>query len=800
MPSMPKLHVGFMAKATGAMFVLLAASTSAAVLEETYGSQIAAKLLASANPQLQIRAVLQQQRNSSLSQAASVAALRQETKLMLSHLHLEAAIDSNPSSVDAITGTLNDMIASTRWDLEQKVLECRSQPETIKAAALSATQDVQGFAAEIGHLRARMLQAADESPENTWWFRELKTQVRLGRRACEKEQISFDSKAAALREENKLIQAIGEAVRGLCENPALLQYNDRGGATNLLKRTGHQRTGKPRALSVQRAHAGRVRLWAALSRSRPRHAGSRRAGRHKASHRSLPLHSLLRRLTGRRGSRVSTDFCARVRDAAAELAGELADKEARLKADVFASQRACKNEEGFAHNQMVSASHRLADLSHQMAQANSELGGLTAHSRQRDSERQKLNEKALSVASHCRQEVDRILHGKLCGLQRLRDGLWLLAGRNTLPVDCEVAEWVEEACTASCDGGEQTSTREVLLPASNGAGCPPLKMSRPCGQAKCPRNCVISMWSGWSACSSDCDGGLQERTRGVITKARGGGDPCPRLVDLRSCNTRACSRDCVLGAWAEWSLCSQACGGGTLRSRRRVQLGAAGDGTCPAEDSDARLRLAPCNAHACPAGAAVTCQGAPLDVVLLLDASGSMGEAGFGYLRSLAAELVNRYAAGVATARIGAVTFARWAQVVSPLERDAPTLQARLSSGLAWAQGASMLSRGLLSAGQVLSGNSVAVAAPTVVVLTDGHLADPFLAGQVATRIRAQGTRLLFVLVNPGYKERNLIKRLASSPLRENLIEVPSMQDLGQNVSEVAGSILVRTCSTVQST
>jgi hypothetical protein len=54
-----------------------------------------------------------------------------------------------------------------------------------------------------------------------------------------------------------------------------------------------------------------------------------------------------------------------------------------------------------------------------------------------------------------------------------------------------------------------------------------------------PVDCVVSEWSDWSACS----GGIQTRTRTIITPASGGGIPCPVLEETRTCETPV---DCVV--------------------------------------------------------------------------------------------------------------------------------------------------------------------------------------------------------------------------------------------------------------
>ena len=56
------------------------------------------------------------------------------------------------------------------------------------------------------------------------------------------------------------------------------------------------------------------------------------------------------------------------------------------------------------------------------------------------------------------------------------------------------------------------------------------------------RNCVVSSWSSWGACSQPCGtGAVQVRTRTVTANSSCGGSPCPVLEKTRSCNQGKCA-------------------------------------------------------------------------------------------------------------------------------------------------------------------------------------------------------------------------------------------------------------------
>ncbi|NXN47599.1 THS7B protein, partial [Rhinoptilus africanus] len=56
----------------------------------------------------------------------------------------------------------------------------------------------------------------------------------------------------------------------------------------------------------------------------------------------------------------------------------------------------------------------------------------------------------------------------------------------------------------------------------------------------CPRDCVVSEFSGWSQCGTGCAKSLQHRTRAVIAPPLYGGAPCPNLTESRACGVPTC--------------------------------------------------------------------------------------------------------------------------------------------------------------------------------------------------------------------------------------------------------------------
>jgi len=110
-----------------------------------------------------------------------------------------------------------------------------------------------------------------------------------------------------------------------------------------------------------------------------------------------------------------------------------------------------------------------------------------------------------------------------------------------------------------------------------------------------------------------------------------GGKPCGETSETKACNNEACEKDCVLASWTKWGVCSKDCDGGTRKREKFVAEVATGAGTCADEWSDQRLQYKKCNMHRCMTKSLdlpMSCN-ASLDIVLLIDGSGSLGKQGW---------------------------------------------------------------------------------------------------------------------------------------------------------------------------
>ena len=118
--------------------------------------------------------------------------------------------------------------------------------------------------------------------------------------------------------------------------------------------------------------------------------------------------------------------------------------------------------------------------------------------------------------------------------------------KSSKKVDCVLNEWSEwGTCSVECGGGTHTRRRTIISPASGGVCTDNLLETKPCNTDQCTItvdnfNCILSDWSDWSQCSSECNGGEQTRIRDVINPAVGNGTCSPYLHEVRSCNIGGC--------------------------------------------------------------------------------------------------------------------------------------------------------------------------------------------------------------------------------------------------------------------
>merc|ERR1740115_709782 len=274
------------------------------------------------------------------------------------------------------------------------------------------------------------------------------------------------------------------------------------------------------------------------------------------------------------------------------------------------------------------------------------------------------------------ERVKWIMFQDMCALIVVRNAVLATSGDcpGNQIVDCDIDNWVGKQCTVPCDdacpaipdatevyecGGWQEIYRKVVVapPDECGLRCPDLSRTKKCNQKKCPVDCVMSEWSGWSKCTADCEGGVKSKTRSILTKPKNGGLSCNTNEETEACNTMSCDRDCTLAPWTPYTPCSVACGGGMQSRAKHVLIPTRGFGRCPKETARRRFRERQCNQQDCVGDEICV---ANQDLIIAIDSSGSVREDGFNILKNYVLELITKYEAtyfGASAMQVGVVEF-----------------------------------------------------------------------------------------------------------------------------------------------
>jgi len=415
-----------------------------------------------------------------------------------------------------------------------------------------------------------------------------------------------------------------------------------------------------------------------------------------------------------------------------------------------------------------------------------------------------LNSEVKTQMTACRDEYTK-LEGEMCALKKIRGELYKMKGdgKDAYFEDCVMGPWVPEECSKKCGGGSQNLTRAVANPPDRGANCTPARLVRSCNNQACPVDCVQEPWSGWSKCSAECGGGVEQRVRRTQTPMKYGGKSCGDTKQEIECNTQACDVDCELSAWTAWSSCSKDCGGGTRKRTRFVVKAATGAGKCANRWAPDRLEYTECNKNRCmPAinHTTLACLNTEIDTVLLIDGSGSVGQRGWDAEIALSKKFVEAFQGSdsAVSAQMSVIvysgprTWSTWRKcfarrtskearkkacninTVTHFTKDLADVQKKIAA-LKWPKGGTLTSKALKTAENELMLGRAGLK-PNVVVLTDGKPMSKRWTG-IASRSIRKKARLLWVPITRNAPLRD-IKKWATRKWEENVFPVRTFRDL----------------------
>jgi len=346
-----------------------------------------------------------------------------------------------------------------------------------------------------------------------------------------------------------------------------------------------------------------------------------------------------------------------------------------------------------------------------------------------------------------------------------------------------------------------------------------------CNDHPCPVDCVLGEWSPWSECGANCGGGVKERARNIEMQPAHGGAVCEATEDEVACHMEACNQDCKLSEWTEWSGCSKHCGGGTQKRIKTIDKPKVGTGECwDPEDEETRLQFKPCNERSCDAmlsseGKTLwTCQSA-VDVMVLMDSSGSLGYYGWYIEKQATGAFLKQLDGGMGNAMVGVEAFSgpsdwdTYSKCTGGAEEDfdmaveckvktlshmtmdigsvIPTALGEPQSG-----GSTLTSVALGVAEQELS-YSRENATSVVVVLTDGKPISQDKTKEAAKRLQ-EHAKVFWVPIGID-APLDLVEELASKPKKEHIIPVPDYWQLffKEGFNKFVNDVILSVCPQV---
>jgi hypothetical protein len=294
------------------------------------------------------------------------------------------------------------------------------------------------------------------------------------------------------------------------------------------------------------------------------------------------------------------------------------------------------------------------------------------------------------------------------------------------------------------------------------------------------------------------------RTRSILTKPKNGGMACNTAQESKACNVGSCDRNCRLKKWSKWSPCSVACGGGFAERWRRVLIPIRGNGRCPKTSSGIRYGIRKCNNFECRGDEICI---AKQDLVLAIDASGSLRDTGFKILKNFAAGLIDKYKGsyyGYEDMRIGVVQFGNGhilddgtvsdALLIQKLTNDTAKVKTSIE-GIEYSKGFTNMAQAFTMAEKLflLGGRRKAMSA--VLTLTDGKPSFLFNTYEKVLQLKDKHVKLFFAPVTEfAGEELELMKKWASSPWETNLVHVPGLAPLKSDSALFAQKMVVKFC------
>jgi len=511
--------------------------------------------------------------------------------------------------------------------------------------------------------------------------------------------------------------------------------------------------------------------------------------------------------------------CGLLHDTMSLQWGKFKDLVDELQADMDKNEDEFEQLEGNFNEQLTSISAQKKSFMVLLAETISSMNADTTEKSEKEEQERDLRHDFEKHMKEYKAKITEIMFTNICAVKKVRNAVMKFSSVSPASKisDCDLADWIPGECSVSCDdncpqedpyacGGWQSLTRAVVVsPNSFGIVCPALTNKKKCNQMKCPVDCKMSQWTGWDDCTKECEGGVQSQTRAIITKPKNGGKFCDTVQESRSCNTESCDRDCDLASWIDWSPCSMSCGGGLQTRHKTVDRAIRGMGKCPKASSSNRFGEKMCNEQACVGDEICI---AKQDLIISIDASGSLRQSGFEVLRNFVANLTDRYQAmyfGHEDMQVGIILFGNGrleddgtiakAINVQPLTSAISGIKATVQ-GLTWQRGFTNMAQAFSLADTMLQQGGRSDAQSAIMLITDGKVSFHYQTSVAARKLKDKNIQMFVAAVTSvkGDELLYLQNDLASQPWETNFVRIPGLLDIKHNGDVFEQQIIAKFC------
>jgi len=491
---------------------------------------------------------------------------------------------------------------------------------------------------------------------------------------------------------------------------------------------------------------------------------------------------------------LSETNCPKMQEKFGSIQGGLMDQKAELEAELAKLEKSCRGLQESMETQLADLELAMGNAQTKYADAAAEKSTAERASKSKAEQYDGLHTEYSDRMTACCNEQNELKSEK-CALEKIRGELLKLEGVKLNVLDCEVSAWEPQECTVTCGGGRRKSHRSILVqPANGGVECPAIVKEESCNLYNCPVDCVLDDWGGWGACSADCDGGVQQRTRTVKVEPANQGLPCGETTETQPCNMQSCDGNCQLTDWTEWTGCSKACDKGSQRHKRGIAVPARGTGTCPKPESHDRLQFIGCNDFPCDellggTGRKIVKCSSKVDIVVILDGSASLGTRGWQQTKDFAERFISNLEGGNGNVHIALQVFSRGVKWIRRFSNDTAEVASAVQDA-PWPRSLTSTAKALIQAeAELIHGRPDADT--VVIVVTDGRPTGGNHQTELAAESLKQKARILWVAVGL-FPPMKLIRKLASEPQAEHVMRIKWYSQLDD--AKTVNAVIANTC------